>query len=108
MKLGAAMMLAIASLAGCAGLSEYDRMAITSLERNPSDSTGQTYIYRARTGSNYPPNDPEAEATRVRWLQTWLTTNKACPDGYEVKSRDAISMGAHPDAMRLTYMIQCK
>ena len=49
-----------------------------------------TFTYRARAGGTYRLDDPEAEATRIRWLAQYLGDNGLCANGYEITDRETV------------------
>ncbi len=83
-------------LAGCAA---YDRPALSTFE----PLTETTFRYQAKTDSLvYREESPTAETERMRWLETYLTDNKFCPQGYEITSRKPV---VTQDTLARTYTI---
>jgi hypothetical protein len=61
------------------------------------------YLFTARAGSRgYPVDSAAAEAVRIGWLEEYLAANRACPNGYDVVSRDATSRGGGSWAAKTT------
>jgi hypothetical protein len=83
-------------LGGCATM---DRPAMSSFE----PLAGDKFRYVAKTDSMvYREDSPEAEAERMRWLQTYLTDNKLCPAGYAISDRKPVLTS---DVIGRTYTI---
>lgn len=78
--------LAALSIAGC---SSVDRIAMTSLEPATVDGV-PGFKFRARSDAIRPENNAEAEAERMRWLQTYLDDNAMCKSGFVIAQRQAV------------------
>ena len=58
----------------------------------------------------YPVDDPDAEATRMRWLRQYIEDNQICPTGqYEITERTPILVDRAllADGYRIIYRGQC-
>jgi len=42
---------------------------------------------------DYAPDDKDAEAARIRWIEEDLRDNKMCPKGYEITDRKVVVRG---------------
>lgn len=82
--------LAFIGLAGC--YVPTDRQIVTDFE--PTE-TGFKYRAPADT-SIWPPDDPEAEANRMEWLERYLTDNAMCPNGYRITTRNVVVLRDAP------------
>lgn len=71
-------------LAACASM---DRSALTEFE--PLEGDRFRYEVSADT-IRYPLEDPDAEATRMTWLESYLADNGLCSGGYEILDRKAV------------------
>ncbi|MGB5211479.1 MAG: hypothetical protein WBP60_13240 [Gammaproteobacteria bacterium] len=108
----APMLLAmlVVTLAGCA-LEEQSR---ADFERHNQSILRDSYtnpdvlVFEAKAGAAMPADSKSAEATRMQWLDTWLTQRKLCPAGHEIVSRQAIAPG-EPNFhdMNLRYLVRC-
>ena len=83
---------ALLALVGCASM---DRPVMSTFE--PTDSG---FRYKAQAGLFYEDGDPAAEATRMQWLQRYLTDNHLCPNGYKITKRQVVVIGGIGDARR--------
>lgn len=64
-----------------------DRPAMSHFEPMAQD----TFRFVAKTDAiAYREDSPDAEAERMRWLQTYLTDNKLCPAGYSITDRKPV------------------
>lgn len=72
----------VVALAGCQG----DLSRTGTFE--PSQNPGQ-YTWRTFADSFFPENSPEAEAARRQELAKVVAMNNACPNGYDVTSRQS-------------------
>lgn len=85
--LASGLTLGAALLTGCATV---DRPQMSRFE----PLTDTTFRFSARTDLLiYREDAPEAEAERMRWLQTYLADNKLCTAGYAIDSRRAVVIG---------------
>jgi len=100
--LPALLLSAVALLAGCEAV---DKPKMTAFQ--PLDGGG--YRYEAMTDATYPENSPEAEATRLRWLEEYLGDGGYCPGGYTVEAREVevVQTGFFADFKRITYTVAC-
>lgn len=97
--------------AGCASApADSDRIMTTSFQRALYDPSGTRFIYRARTGLGYQPDDAQAELVRMKWLDRWLEVNKLCPQGRNIENRDLIRAGgaAINSVAEITYVVSCR
>jgi hypothetical protein len=90
-------------VAGCT-VPDIDRPAFTQFA--PKENS---FVYIADAGAGFGVDDPEAEKTRIRWLEMYLIENHLCFDGYEVKERKAtfIRKGIVGDAYSIYYEGVC-
>ena len=49
------------------------------------------FTFEARTGIEYPADDPDTEATHMAWLEGELTQRNLCPNGYRIADRTKIA-----------------
>ena len=81
--------LSLFTVSGCA---TYDRLGrtgnLTELIPTRIDSEYQYFQYRCFAYTIYPLNDDKAEATRIKWLEQWLSENGY--SDYEIISRQPI------------------
>jgi len=82
----AALISTLLSLAGCASV---DRLYMTEFEPTGANE----FRYKAFANAAYKPEDPESEATRIEWLQQYLTDNNLCPNGYVIDDRKSVYNG---------------
>jgi len=105
-----AAMLAVVTLTGCAAMHEspdYVRHTNSALVDGIDGS--DIFQFQAKAGSEYPADDPAAEALRIRWLEGWLTQQRKCPDGYRIlKRREFGFVEYNPAGYDLVYELQCK
>jgi hypothetical protein len=101
---------ALTVLSGCAALHEspdYVRHINSTLMDGIDGS--DMLQFQAKAGSEYPENDPGAEALRIQWLEAWLSQVNKCPDGYRVMNRRAFGFAEYnPAGYDLVYELQCK
>lgn len=84
-----ARILSMAALALLAGCASYDRHAMTSFE--PS---GDSFRFEANADPViYPLDSAAAEQDRMVWLETYLSQNNMCPDGYTITERKPVITG---------------
>ena len=79
----AAWLLAVVA-AGCAAGGE---PPLTKFEALSDDE----FTFEARAGVEYPEDDPEAEATRMKWLEQALADRRMCPKGYEITEKTVVA-----------------
>ena len=85
-----AVLLVTGPAAGCSAIDRQQMSGFTRI------GDGE-YLFTARAGSRgYPVDSAAAEAVRIGWLEEYLAANRACPNGYDVVSRDATSRGGDP------------
>lgn len=101
---------AITVLTGCAGLHEspdYVRHTNSALVDGLDGS--DMLQFRAKAGSEFPENDPNAEALRIQWLEAWLNQLNKCSNGYRVTNRRTFGFAEYnPAGYDLVYELQCK
>lgn len=105
-----AILSLVAVLAGCA----MEQQSRADFERHNQSILRDSYaepgmlVFEAKAGAAFPADSQSAEATRIQWLESWLTQRKLCPTGYEVLSREAIGAG-EPNFhdMDLRYRLRC-
>lgn len=96
----------IMALSGCVNL---DRNYHTKFEPIITKDGPQQFKYFALANMIYLPDSKEDEDIRMQWLQTWLTANNMCKNGYEITERKAVSTGALSDSVKhIYYTGQCK
>lgn len=105
----AAAAAALALVAGCQAMedkTDYYRHSMSSIEESRTEPG--ILIFEASSSAQFPPDTPAGEAERMKWLEGWLKRLKACPDGYEVVSREKID-AAEVNAYRhdLRYRVRC-
>ena len=75
--------LMVLAAAGCAGkeppLTRFDQVS------------QKDFTFEARTGLEYPEDDPKAEATRMEWLNKALADRHLCPNGYTITERTKVA-----------------
>jgi hypothetical protein len=49
------------------------------------------FTFEARTGLEYPEDDPKAEATRMDWLNKALAEKHLCPNGYTITGKTVVA-----------------
>ena len=86
----------------------------SSIRQNATDFTpqadGRFLFTSVAGGAEFPLDDPDAEARRMRWLDQYIVDNRFCPSGeYEVVSRTPIfeQSGLFEDMYRIHYEGQC-
>jgi hypothetical protein len=98
-------LLALLALGGC--MDAVNRPTMSEFE----PLGGDRFRYEATTAAlTDPENDPDAEATRMRWLQTYLSDNGMCPDGYLIDERKPVvrSQTLGLVSHRIYYRGRCK
>jgi hypothetical protein len=97
-------------LSGCAAMHESpDYVRHTNSAFMDGLDGSDMLQFRAKAGSQYPENDPGAEALRIKWLETWLKQLKKCPDGYQVTNRRTFGFSEYnPAGYDLVYELQCR
>lgn len=75
-------LLPVALLAGCAGAAP----PLAKLE--PHSKT--EFTFEARADLEHPEDSPEAEATRMKWLERALAERGMCPNGYRISDRTLV------------------
>ncbi len=74
-------------LGGC--MSNFYKQQETSFF--PSEDN-EEFIYRTQCGTwSDPPEDPRAEANRLKWLDEYLRDNDMCPGNYQITKRRVIT-----------------
>ena len=91
----AAAWLLAALTAGCAGAEP----PLTKFDALSKDE----FTFEARAGVEYPEDDPEAEATRMKWLERALADRQMCPGGYEITDRTLVA--AEEEALGQTHNV---
>lgn len=76
-------------LGGCAS---NDRASQTTFEPTTLGGEQRGFRFSAAAHIGYPDN-PEGEAVRIDWLNTWLKDNNYCPSGYKIIDRIPIYRG---------------
>lgn len=61
------------------------------------------FTFEARADIRYPDDDPDAEATRVKWLERALADRQMCPDGYGITDRTLVA--AEEEALGQTHNV---
>ena len=61
------------------------------------------FTFEARADMAHPENDPDAEATRMEWLQQALADRQMCRSGYEITGRTLVA--AKEEALGQTHNI---
>jgi hypothetical protein len=59
------------------------------------------FTFEARTGLEYPADDPDTEATHMAWLESELNKRNLCPKGYRIEDKSEIA--APGEAIGQTY-----
>ena len=59
------------------------------------------FTFEARTGIEYPADDPDTEATHMAWLEDELSKRKLCRNGYRITDKSEIA--APGEAIGQTY-----
>lgn len=91
----AAWLLAVLT-AGCAAGAE---PPLTRFEALSNDE----FTFEARAGVEYPEDDPDAEATRMNWLEQALADRRMCPNGYEITDKTLVA--AEEEALGQTHNV---
>ncbi len=101
---------ALTVLSGCAALGEstdYVRHTNSTLVDGLDGS--DIFQFQAKAGSQFPENDPDAEALRIQWLEAWLNALNKCSNGYKVTNRRAFGFAEYnPAGYDLVYELQCE
>ncbi|MEO7386364.1 MAG: hypothetical protein ABIX37_05470 [Gammaproteobacteria bacterium] len=84
------VMLQLALLAGCAAdvldkSADFDRHRYSRLVQ-PFDKPDKIY-FDVTFNTDFPADDPAAEAVRMTWLEAWITQRRLCAAGHEVALR---------------------
>jgi|GEM_PF-1569247 len=97
-------------VAGCADLLEsQDYIRHTNSALLDGIDGSDMLQFQAKAGSEYPPSDPNAEAVRIAWMESWLRQLKKCQDGYSVLKRRPFGFAEYnPAGYDLVYELQCK
>jgi hypothetical protein len=97
-------------VAGCAELYESkDYIRHTNSTLLDGIDGSDMLQFQAKAGSEFPENDPNAEALRISWLEAWLRQLKKCQDGYTVIKRRPFGFAEYnPAGYDLVYELQCK
>jgi hypothetical protein len=82
-------LLAVLPLCGC---TYYERQTTTTFVTIPNG-----FEFKAIADSDHKLDDPEAEARRMGFLETYLEENHVCPTGYAIKKRNPILREHDPD-----------
>ena len=75
-------LLTVMFLVGC---ESADRITATDFK-----PVAGGFNFRAPAGPQYPVDTPAGEASRMKMLDEWLTSNKVCPNGYVISSRQPV------------------
>lgn len=104
--LGLAILLAVAC-APFADPTDFNRHRYSDITL-PRDRT-DIFFFDVTTGAEFPADDPQAEATRMKWLADWLRQRQMCPRGHEVlKKRPFGFLEDNPARRDLRYEVRCK
>jgi len=103
------ILLPLVWLSGCAQMHESkDFVRHTNSALVKARDGSNTIQFQARAGSDFPENNPDAEAMRIRWLEDWLEVKNICPNGYKVlKRRPFEFLESNPGQYDLVYEIEC-
>jgi hypothetical protein len=101
--------VALGGLAACTAMTDktdYHRHSMSDLRedwRQPG-----VLLFEASTSSQFPADSEAGEAARMEWLAAWMKRAKACPDGWEVLSRNPIDPAeVHARRRDLRYEVRC-
>ncbi len=72
------------------GCTPYDRMDMTEFKPKNTQDGFQYYEYTVRTDARYPLESDNAEKTRIKWLEIWLSDNNIETVNYEIVSRETL------------------
>ena len=87
--------LVLALTAGCAG-AEPPLTKFEALSNNE-------FTFEARADVEYPEDDADAEAARMKWLEQALADRQMCPDGYRITDRTLVA--AQEEALGQTHNV---
>jgi len=82
MRISGIVVTALA-IAGCVGKEP----PLTKLEVHSKND----FTFEARSGLEYPEDDPHAEANRMKWLEEALADRHLCPNGYNITGRTPVA-----------------
>lgn len=86
--------------------TEYHRHSMSGLREEPGNT--ESLWFEVRTDSLYPEDSEDAEAARMKWLQTWLDRRGLCPYGNEIVAREPIDRSeVNPYGFNLRYRLKC-
>jgi len=105
------LMALLCLLAGaCASIddgSDFDRHRYSQLVM-PFDRPGLMY-FDVSYPATYPADDPDAERSRMRWLEGWLQQRGLCPAGYEIiRQRPFDYLEDNPRRHEQRYEVRCQ
>ncbi len=100
---------AVFLIQGCAALdpnAQYDRHSYSRLSEVPDDNSALKF--EARSSAAYPADDPQAEQTRMLWLQDWLEIRGLCKDGVDIEERVHSQRASDRFGYDLQYQVRCR
>jgi hypothetical protein len=113
-----AVAVAVLMAGGCTAFdtpATYNRHRLSdiTLPRSSDGSAAGTdsaiFYFDVTVTPEFPDNNAEAEAERMRWLGEWLVQRNMCPTGYEiVKKRKFDYLEDNPARRDLRYEVRCK
>ena len=83
-------LIAICCAVGCAACAQIDRKPYSEFYLTGANS----FRYKASTDFIYPADSPDAEKTRMEWLQRYVDDNAICANGFSVTARTTIRQNA--------------
>ena len=109
-RVKAAAWLAVLCLNACTAFvdpTDFNRHRYSDITI-PRDRTDLFY-FDVTTGAEFPAEDPEAEAERMKWLGGWMRQRQMCPSGHEVlKKRPFEFIEDNPARRDVRYEVRCK
>jgi hypothetical protein len=67
------------------------------------------FYFDVTTVAEFPADDPQAEAERLKWLSGWMRQRQMCPSGHEVlKKRPFEFIEDNPAHRDVRYEVRCK
>lgn len=100
-----ALMLFVIAISGC---SSMNKRIESRFEPYKSANGQQEFKFFAHSNRFSPEYDKDSENERMEWLQTWLTDNKMCPNGYVITQRTVVDVGLGDAVKDIYYYGKCK
>lgn len=110
------LLAAALALGGCTAFDTPDtynrhRLSDVTLPRDGSgatDAASDIFYFDVTVTAEFPDDNADAEAERMKWLDEWLEQRNMCPKGHEiVKKRKFDYMEDNPARRDLRYEARC-